>query len=123
MSRDIVSDRDVEMAISTFNDLTVIPHGSQMSEIGRLIHNDNLFEAMVGVTESTMADQIADENQKMPVDKIKHKARASKEYLAAVKKAAMAKGELGAARLRVVAATNVIEIWRSQSANNRKGHL
>jgi hypothetical protein len=123
MARNVVSDQDVELAISTFNELTVIPHGAQMSEIGRLIHNDNLFEAMVGVTESTMANQIADENQKLPVDKIKHKARASKEYLAAVRKAAMAKGELGAARLRVVAATNMIEIWRSQSANNRKGHL
>jgi hypothetical protein len=120
---DVISDDDVDRAISVFNDLTVVQQGAQMSEIGRLVHNDNLYEAMVGVTEATMFDQVAEAYQKMPVDKMKAKARSSKEYIAAIKKAAMAKGELAAARMRVTAATNVIEIWRTQCSNNRKGHF
>ena len=120
---DIVTDRDVERAIGVFNELTVIQQGAQMSEIGRLIHNDNLYEAMVGVTEATMADQFANENPKLPVDKVKAKARSSKEYIDAIKKASRAKGELGSARMRVTAASNIVEIWRTQCSNNRKGHL
>jgi hypothetical protein len=123
MTRDIVSDRDVELAISTFDKLTVVQQGAQMSEIGRLIHNDNFFDAMVGVTEATMIDQTAEAYLKITDTKMKAKARSSKEYIEAIKKAARAKGELGAARMRVVAATNVIEIWRSQCANNRRGNI
>jgi hypothetical protein len=120
---EIVSDRDVELAIQEFNTLTVVPQGATMSEIGRLIHNKNFFEAMIPAVEAQLADAISEGYQKMPVDKIKWKARASKEFVEALRKAARAEGELGAARLRITAASNVIEIWRTQNANNRRGNL
>lgn len=123
MATNVISDDDVDRAINVFNELTIVYDGAQMSEIGRLVHNDNFHEAMVQVVEATMLDQTFEGYVKIPVDKAKAKARSSKEYVAAIRKAAMAKGELAAARLRVEAAKNVIEIWRSQQANNRKGNL
>jgi hypothetical protein len=120
---DLISERDMELAINTYNDLTLEHPDGGMSEIARLIHNANLFEAMVPAVEAQLADAISEGYQKMPIDKIKWKARASKEYGDALKKAARAAGELGAARLRLKAAENVIEIWRTQNANNRKGHF
>jgi hypothetical protein len=120
---DVISDDDVDRAIGVFNDLTVVRLGAELSEIGRLVHNDNLYDAMVGVTEATMIDHTAEGYVKITDTKMKAKARSSKEYIAAIKKAAVAKGMLAQARMSVEAAKNVIEIWRSQQANNRKGHL
>ena len=123
MARDIVTDQDVEMALGTYNELTVVRHGEEMSEMARLIHNDNLFSALVSVYEARLADQISTEDPKLAADKVKWKARRHPEFQKILVKAAKAAGELGAARLRIRAAENVIEIWRSQSANNRRGHL
>lgn len=120
---DVIDDRDLERAICVFNDLTVVQQGAELSEIGRLVHNDNFHEEMLKVVEATMMDTIFEGYQKIPVDKAKAKARSSKEYVAAIKKSAVAKGMLAQARLSVEAAKNVIEIWRTQQANNRKGHL
>jgi hypothetical protein len=119
----VVSDRDVEIAISTYNELTLEQGPGELSEIGRLVHNDNLFSALVGVVEAELADRIGAGDQKLAADKIKWKARSSVDYRKALVKAARAAGELASARLRVRAAENVIEIWRSQSANNRRGHI
>jgi hypothetical protein len=112
---DIISDHDVERAIHVYNEMDAV--------IGDLIHNKNLTEALVQVAEARIADAISEGYQKMPIDKIKWKARASKEFTDALKAAARADGELGAARLRIRAAENVIEIWRTQQANNRRAHL
>jgi hypothetical protein len=78
---------------------------------------------MILAIEAALADAIAEGYLKMPNDKIKWKARASKEYKEAITKAAFAAGELGAAKLKVTAAESVIRIWQTQNANNRKGHL
>lgn len=120
---DIVSDRDVSLAINTYNELTLEPPDGGLSEIGRLVHNDNLFSALVVAVEAELADQFGSADPKLAADKLKWKARAAADYRKALVKAARAAGELASARLRVRAAENVIEIWRTQNANNRRGHL
>jgi len=112
---EIISDRDIERAIHAYNEAEAV--------IGDLIFNKNFTEAMVQAVEAQLADAISEGYQKIPIDKIKWKARASKEFIDAIRKAAVAEAELGRVRLQLKAAENVIEIWRTQNANNRKGHL
>lgn len=118
----IVTDRDVERALGTFSDLTA-PRQDGSTEIGVLIRNDNFYAALVPVAEAKLAEVISDNEPKLAADKVKWKARASAEYHKAIGQAARAAGELGSARLRLKWAENVIEIWRSQGANNRRGNL
>jgi hypothetical protein len=119
---DIVTDRDVERALGVFSDLTAPRHDGS-TEIGILIRNNNFYEALVPVAEAKLAEAISSREPKLAADKIKWQARASSEFHKAIGQAARAAGELGSARLRLKWAENVIEIWRSQGANNRRGHM
>jgi hypothetical protein len=119
---DIVTDRDVERALHVFSDLTA-PRQDGSTEIGVLIRNNNLYAALVAVAEAKIAETISASDPKLAADKIKWRSRASPEYHKALVLAARAEGELGSARLRLKGAENIIEIWRSQSANNRRGHM
>lgn len=118
----VVTDRDVERALGVYDDLTVERQGG-MSEIARLVHNDNLFTALAPVVEAKIADDISTAEPKLAADKVKWKARAHQDYRKALMQAARAAGELANARLRLKGAENTIDVWRTQNANNRRGHV
>jgi hypothetical protein len=114
----MISDNDVEDAI-----LWMASVSEPGGEMVRTIYRARLAEGMILAVEADLATGVIKGDPKLAADKVKWEARATEKYLKAIKEDADAQANLEALRNRFKAETLKIEIWRTQSANDRKGHL